>query len=400
MVLKTSKRIKQRLNVIEKDELIHVEKGAVQSKSDDVLFTLDNEGNSSQRGKSLSNEEKEAKRRRKEKISDNDRLKIQKLIRANKPEKLARMTQKKRKRKAAMFDLWAANPKMRTVVKMSDGPSPGGLAPVVIVQDDMNAIKLSKSTMKARKAAKSNARAAVAVEMALPGQSYLPDTEGHQDVIGQALAIELRRKEALDYEKAPLSNGMTEATLAILLDSNDEDEESSNEEGNEADGVTEFRGKKKKDKLTRAQRNKQKRVKRDEVALQLRKKERKFLNSVNEVKKIRKTIVKDNEEKEERKGLIQKLKKEMLAKPLGVDVIDKLAEIDPLKVSSLPVALTHELEQFGGKLRTLKPKGCLMQERIESMADRNMLFRKQTTKRHAQRNKKRKPGKDWNLILK
>lgn len=50
-----------------------------------------------------------------------------------------------------------------------------------------------------------------------PGQSYNPTEEDHQDVLASAVAVELRREEALADEKKPISQGMSNETLAVLV---------------------------------------------------------------------------------------------------------------------------------------------------------------------------------------
>ena len=50
-----------------------------------------------------------------------------------------------------------------------------------------------------------------------PGQSYNPTPEDHQDVLAGAVAVELRRQEAIDQEAKPVSAGMSKETLELLI---------------------------------------------------------------------------------------------------------------------------------------------------------------------------------------
>lgn len=50
-----------------------------------------------------------------------------------------------------------------------------------------------------------------------PGQSYNPTEDDHEDVLASAVAVELRREEAAEDEKKPISQGMSKETLAVLV---------------------------------------------------------------------------------------------------------------------------------------------------------------------------------------
>ena len=178
--------------------------------------------------------------------------------------------------------------------------------------------------------------------------------------------------------------------MALLVHSDDEissDEDDSDEEMR----GEEYRPKLKKEKLTRAQRNKQKRVKAERVALEKRREEKRLLASVSEVKKYGKAIAREEADKAERREKLSRLKAEKKVEPLGTDMITKLSSEDPINAPSLAVALTSELaEQGGGTLRTVRPKGSLITDRIQSMADRKLANRKALRKKNIVEGKKRK----------
>lgn len=250
----------------------------------------------------------------------------------------------------------------------------------------------------------------VAVEVALPGQSYKPDQEQHQDVIGEALTIEIKRKEAEDEKKIPIGgpDGMSEETLAVLIHSSDDNDGSSDDDDDDdADDSdreeVKFLPQKKPGKLTTAKRNKQKRARQQEIDSKARKKQKQLLHSIEEAKRVAKELKQKDLERMEKKEVVEKLKRDTeMARPLGTQLYTKLAEVDPINVPSLPVALTEEIRRGTNgdnasglySLRTIKPKGNLLKERLESLADRKFANKKTLKKRKIVQGKKRKAGKN------
>lgn len=55
-----------------------------------------------------------------------------------------------------------------------------------------------------------------------PGQSYNPTEDDHDDVLASAVAVELKRQAAIDEERAPISAGMSEETLALIVGDEDD----------------------------------------------------------------------------------------------------------------------------------------------------------------------------------
>lgn len=49
-----------------------------------------------------------------------------------------------------------------------------------------------------------------------PGQSYNPTEDDHDDVLASAVAVELKRQEAVEDEQRPVAMGMSKETLALL----------------------------------------------------------------------------------------------------------------------------------------------------------------------------------------
>eukprot|EP00555_Chaetoceros_dichaeta_P010506 CAMPEP_0198253108 /NCGR_PEP_ID=MMETSP1447-20131203/3567_1 /TAXON_ID=420782 /ORGANISM="Chaetoceros dichaeta, Strain CCMP1751" /LENGTH=452 /DNA_ID=CAMNT_0043938633 /DNA_START=29 /DNA_END=1387 /DNA_ORIENTATION=- len=303
----------------------------------------------------------------------------------------------------ANYDLWAEAPDVtnqkgtKIMPFTSGGITSAGTAPIefraisrsAMRKDIQQPAKVSNKLLKAREALKKKSTKSIQVELAQPGQSYRPDEEQHQDVIGEALGIELRRKEALDYRNTPIGGGkMSDETLAILAVGSDDESSDDGGEDDNHDGPTAIL--KRKEKFTRAQRNKQKRVKAEQTILVERKRAKRLLNAVNESKTIAKAVRKEELILNARREEIDALKSEKRSQPIGSNVIANLSILDPINVPSLPVALTEELRNNGGGLRTVRPKGSLLSDRMESMVSRKMANRKKAYKKNVVEGKRRK----------
>jgi len=91
-----------------------------------------------------------------------------------------------------------------------------------------------------------------------------------------------------------------------------------------------------------------------------------------------------------RREELNSLKFEKRSQPIGSNVLSNLSKLDPINVPSLPVALTEELKNSGGGLRSVKPKGSLLTDRMESMVSRKMAYRKKAYKKNVVEGKRRK----------
>ena len=236
----------------------------------------------------------------------------------------------------------------------------------------------------------------LAVEVAHPGQSYRPDGEHHQDAIGAALSIEIRRNEAVEYKERPVSDGMSAYARGFMVDGDtdddteeDDDEDYAGEgcDGEDAAAASTSTGrrtlvKKRKEKLTRAQRNKQRRVKAELLEIKERKARKAFLHQANEVRSHDEAVRRAEREAADRRAEVERLRAEKRSRPLGSDVWGGLSRRDPISAPALPVALTEELGADGGgggSLRTVVPKGSLVTDRVESMAARNMIVKRRAS---------------------
>jgi len=401
-----------------------------EGKADEELFIIDNKPDAaaaallakkrkSSDSVSTTLNVKQGKRNR---ISAKDERQIKKMMSTHSNEKVMsisvaneeRTKQAKRARRTAgtakaSFDLWddtaPQNEEKQTIVVTSGVQSRAGTAPVefqaisrtLLRKDMQQPAKFSNKSLKARSQLKKFAQSSIKVEPAQPGQSYRPDAEQHQDAIGEALSIELRRQEALEYKNAPIGGGKLLAeTLALIIHTSDE--ESSDEDDDDVE-MTNIRHKR-KEKFTRAQRNKQKRHKARQFELEERRRKKKLSHQFDESKKASKEVRKIEAAKVARREEINSLKAEKMAKPLGMNVIGKLSELDPINAPSLQVALTDELKD--GSLRTVRPKGSLLTDRMESMISRKMANRKAAHKKkvvHGKKRKNMKGGKGREYLL-
>ena len=394
------------------------EQERVQSKKDEELFVLDTARKESTATSQAVTErkraEKEASKKRKVEHSERHARKIQKVLKdhgkdgaiALAAKGQARLEQKRIRRQISAasnkptFDLWdevaapASKKDRRNQAKKAAAPTLA--ADPIFDPPTQPESKLSNKQLKARKLAEANAPPKLAVEVAHPGQSYHPDKEHHQDAIGEALSIEIRRNEAVEYKARPISEGVSAYTKEFIVNSDDEEDSDDDTSDEEEEGgqSTEAKIIKRKEKLTRAQRNKQKRVKAEQTALKERRTRKQFLHQANEVHIHNKAVKKAEQEQAERQQEIAKLKKEKKSQPLGKGLWSTLSQNDPIRAPSLPVALTSELaggesSQGGGGLRTIAPKGSLVTDRLESMVARNMMSKKKVEGRRIVQGKKR-----------
>eukprot|EP00563_Minutocellus_polymorphus_P013887 CAMPEP_0181052830 /NCGR_PEP_ID=MMETSP1070-20121207/17794_1 /TAXON_ID=265543 /ORGANISM="Minutocellus polymorphus, Strain NH13" /LENGTH=445 /DNA_ID=CAMNT_0023131939 /DNA_START=49 /DNA_END=1387 /DNA_ORIENTATION=+ len=430
------KRANEAAALLQEAQAEQVATKSVEAKADADLFVVDTVGDPSAlahvpKRQRLGGDGRGGKRD-KNALSEMNKRQVKRILQAQGEEGAAQGGAKRVAGRARTdFDLWGDDGgadgshaaaagqktnKKKLAVAVSGVAARGGTAPVqVVVKKNLNKVtklskevgaampevtRLSNKQVKAREARKQMSRPAVAVEVAHAGQSYRPDPEAHQDVIGEALAIEIRRNDAIEYKETPISQGLSEETRALLVGS---DEESSSDDDDDSSGDEgKVRLHKKKDKLTRAQRNKQRRVRAEKNALEKRRAEKRMRASLSEHKKTAKQIAREEVEKAERREELRRLKAERQIEPLGKGVVTKLSTIDPIRAPALPVALTEELaEQGGGTLRTVRPKGSLLTDRMESLVDRKMAARKTLTRKNVVQGKKRKMkgGKHREFLL-
>jgi len=374
-------RLPKRTREIAESEHI-LSSSAIESKQDEDLFMID-----------VTGDEQVYKKKRRELntgvVSSGGNDSKQKLKIASKQEEKKIQQLVKKKNKGAVqvikkddykqpFDLWDDKPiNTKKMIMQASSKKQAGIAPVLI-QTNVPQPKVV-TTLKKKKDGKDKyteqniKKKQIAVDVAHPGQSYKPDEEHHKEAISQAVQIELKRDEIVKYKNTPISNGLSKETLDVLI-TNSDDEESDNDESNEDTSMSTNNNniilKKKKEKLTRAQRNAQKRHKERVFLHKKNKQSLKYLRQFNIIKKIAKGIDTHEETLEKKRERLEQIKKDKENMKLGTDV---WMSVDALKVASFPVGLSDEVKKESASLRSIIPKGSLLVDRAYSMSSRNML---------------------------
>merc|ERR1712151_1275523 len=290
-------RLPKRTREIAESEHI-LSSSAIESIRDEDLFMID-----------VTGDEQVYKKKRRELntgvVSSGGNDSKQKLRIASKQEEKKIQQLVKKKNKGAVpvikkddykqpFDLWDDKPiNTKKMIMQASSKKQAGIAPVLI-QTNVPQPKVV-TTLKKKKDGKDKyteqniKKKQIAVDVAHPGQSYKPDEEHHKEAISQAVQIELKRDEIVKYKNTPISNGLSKETLDVLI-TNSDDEESDNDDSNEDTSMSTNNNniilKKKKEKLTRAQRNAQKRHKERVFLHKKNKKSLKCLRQFNIIKKI------------------------------------------------------------------------------------------------------------------
>eukprot|EP01031_Cornospumella_fuschlensis_P036919 gene36919-44791_t len=133
--------------------------------------------------------------------------------------------------------------------------------PLKDVWGDDDSVDMQKSVRKSVRQHK--------VKKPLPGQSYHPDSTAHQDALAEALATEMKKIEK-ERERMPVAllkdtKSITRLLLGEGEGKDDDDDEGEGEESEHASGLPAHLVKKKKEKLTKAQRNRQKARRQEEA---------------------------------------------------------------------------------------------------------------------------------------
>jgi len=468
-----AKRIKAAAEALEEQQAERIVSKTVESKPNQELFVIDTDAASNHALSFIPKEDRTSRKKKfdKQHVSDVSKVKrlidtlgkdgVEKLAKEGAAAATKRRTRMRRTAGTARtnFDLWGGGgdaasgggnngKKKRNILPVMTGQSSAaGTAPMTLLATDdaANAItndpqeqiahnidkdaihpskvQLSNKVVKIRTLTKSLSKPTVPIELAHGGQSYNPDENQHQDVIGEALSIELKREEALAYRKTPISNGLSKETLAIMVHSSDEedsdsDDDSDDEEKNNDSFQPRPKSKviNRENKKTRVQRNKQKRTREEHASIQQRKKQKTFLHEVNEAKLRAKEIKQEERLQKERAEYLKRVQEEKRKEPLGLNFLHKLSDVDPIHVPSLPVALTSELGRkekdddddenetvptATTSLRKVRPKGSLLTDRSQSMISRNMVNPKRGANKFIVQGKKRtmKGGKGREYLL-
>ena len=225
------------------------------------------------------------------------------------------------------------------------------------------------------------------VKPAIPGMSYNPSSDAHQDALAEALALTIRKREedALNV-KVVDRRGLSELTKTLLTnesddsdnDSDDDSEGSDDSEDDDGDGSADGVGPdgKKRNKLprrarekkTQAQRNKEK-AKKLKVAEQKKaQKEKNMLKVLSNIPDLIKKI-----DQEETKRQAQKKLRKML--------LENAKDTSSLTYAeSGAVPLSDELK---GSLRQVTPKGSAIVSQVDKMRETGDLMSRDRRKKRA-----------------
>jgi len=367
-----------------------VEEGGVTNKPDEELFVLDTTAIVPSKKQQQKRDDRRERRNKLESVSTKEQNQIQKLVNTHSAKALNKLVHKTRitakyaaknikvKQVRPKYDLWGDDndDKNEAIVVASHR----GIVP-------SEHIKVTKKKALPAPTKKENI---VTVDIAQSGQSYNPDRKEHQNAIEEALKVETKRERADKEAKLSASQGMSAETRALLLgDSDTEDEDDSDHEQNVSDdNDTKSIVQKRPEKMTRSQRNKQKRVRAEQYEIQERKRQKKLKHEMRSVKVAAKLLKKEEAKKKEEKERIENLKAET-ERSKGKNVYQTLADENPRYAPTYPVALPDELKS-GTSLRTIRPKGSLVTDRMVSLMDRGMTAKKQLKLKHRIQGKKRK----------
>ena len=392
--LRAKKRSAAAAEDIVQSNAVEVEEGVVSNKPNEELFVLDTTATIPSKKQQEKKDQKLKKR--KYQASAKEQAQIEKLIEKHPGDELQKLvkksntTAKHARIKGAVqpnFDLWGdgdeAQPSKQKKLKEEESSKTlSAFAAAAGIKPAAHPVKISST--KALPAPKGNS---VSIDIAASGQSYNPDKIEHKNAILEALKVETKRELAEKEAKAPVSQGLSAETKELLLGDSDSEDESSDEERDDDSASDERPIQKRPEKLTRAQRNKQKRLRAEAQEIRERKRRKKLQNAVNEAKAIGRKLRKEEAEKKEQKEKIEELKAEK-ERVKGKDVYQRVAEENPRQAPTFPVALPNELKS-GSSLRTIRPKGSLITDRMVSLMDRDMTAKKALKKKQRTQGKRR-----------
>jgi nucleolar protein 53 len=210
----------------------------------------------------------------------------------------------------------------------------------------------------------STAVSSISKRVAGPGFSYNPSPDAHQDVLAEALALEIkkREKDLRESKSARQTKGVSVKSSALARavghvgqvgDDEDEDEADDDDEGDdevEAEGSSsETRKVKMKEKKTRAQRNKERRRKDVDIERSQEAVERRLLKAIDQIP----TLLKSVEKEEERAASLRELRK-----------VQAKSAVDETAMSYYDAGTVPLSDELSGSLRRVIPKGSALSSAV------------------------------------
>lgn len=152
------------------------------------------------------------------------------------------------------------------------------MEPAVLATIDPYVFPAVVKKVRRRKLIASTEHKIAKVQIATPGQSYHPEFSAHQDVVAEAVAKEMDRRDLNAEMSKPVATGMSEETLQYI-DQRGSDEET--ESGESDDETAPGQKRKMPVQITRSQRNKRSRHKQMELDHMLRRQEKSIIKQIN-----------------------------------------------------------------------------------------------------------------------
>lgn len=244
------------------------------------------------------------------------------------------------------------------------------------------------------------------LKVALPGQSYNPSFEDHQDTLAQAVSIHMKKiedaKTAFDLiaeqeaetqknqqsltlagdssddeddededdgegatkkkssgPKYNVSSEKMQAMTAVLMDEDQSSDSDDSDNESDASDAEDAANKKPRQKfLTKAQRNKRRARRQAEHEAKLAAMEKKKLHDIIVVKHIKKDLAKEDAER----LALKKVREALEVERKRAEEEEKTKRLRSYEVNAVP--LTNELQ---GSLRAIKPKGAPTLDTMQSM---------------------------------
>ncbi len=204
-----------------------------------------------------------------------------------------------------------------------------------------------------------------------PGQSYNPSQEDHEKILSKAVELETKRNELIEATEQRAIGGMSKETKSLLIEDDGANEDSCISSEDELAGEEVFMASVRPSrKLTRAERNKQKRKR----ALQNAEKEKqqRLAQKMQEenILEIAKDVEREAEKDVTRHEERQRQRKQNLEKKRNADATLPTKADAFVKVPSIPVTLR---EDISGSLRKLQYQGnLLLVDRARVMAGQEL----------------------------
>lgn len=227
-----------------------------------------------------------------------------------------------------------------------------------------------------KKAAKRETISAPAVEVDMPGCSYNPSFDDHQEALGAAVADEMKKVINKELQPKPVQihvpgDALTEEDMFFLDVDKEEDEAEEEDDAEAGAGDTQSKGKKFK-KLTRADINRKARRKAVMKAESERIKKQKLKVDLQKLPEIQDGIKEEDGEKEKRR--IRRVVSREEKRALGPPRLGR----HKFKPEPKQVLLSSEIT---GSLRKLKAYPVLIRDRFRSLQRRGILETRVPVKR-------------------